>query len=141
MQRQVIHDHVDPFVSWIRSPQAPERCQEIPNGLPFANCSGQTVLVYIVEAQELLGAGQSPVGCPQPVWMSSPGPVLPMNRSDLQRPPLVKTHENASSGGLMIQFENEVSFSRTPDPETLSRSCFSGARGLRASEAAGSTRC
>lgn len=142
MQWQVIHNQVDPFLWWIGSAQCAESCQEVSNGLPFVNCACQTVLVHIIKTEELLGPSESPVCGRQSLGMSSSGPVLSMNRSDLQRSPLVKTHRNGVTWRPTVEFKNEVFFSRTPDRETVvSTSWFSEARDLRASGVCGSTRC
>ena len=81
------------------------------------------------------------IRCPQPVRMALPGPVLSRDWSEFRGTPIVAVDGSPSSWVPMIQFENAVRFSRTPDLETLSRSCSSEARVFHASEVAGSTRC
>ena len=141
MERQVVHNDVEPHASRIGPSQASECRKEISDGLPFMDRSCQAVPVNIIEAQELLCARESLVRRPEPGWLPLSGPMLPMKWPDLQGTPLVVADDRASGWWLMIQFENAVFFSRTPDPETLSRSWSSEARGLRASKAAGSTHC
>jgi hypothetical protein len=126
-------------VSRISPSQASECRKQISDGLPFMDRSCQTVPVYVIKAQELLCAHESPVRCPEPGRLSLAGPMLSVKRPDLQGPPFVVADDCASGWWPMIKFENAVFFSRTPDPETLSRSLFFEARALRASKAGGST--
>ena len=139
MERQIVHDDVEPHVFRVGPSQASERCKEISDGLPFMDRPCQTVSVDIVKAQELLCARESSVCRSEPCRLPLSGPMLPVKWPDLQGTPLIIADDRAPGWWPMIQFENAVFFSRTPGPETLSRSWSSEARGLRASIAAGST--
>jgi hypothetical protein len=95
----------------------------------------------VIEPQELFCASKSPVGCPKSVGVPNESPVLAVQRPEFQWAPLVKAQDGRAYWRLMVEFENAVVFSRTPDLETVSRSSFFAMRGLHASTAAGSTHC
>src|SRR5512134_1179372 len=72
--------------------QSLERFADISHSLVLAEQPLQAVAVHIVEAQELLGALQPPVGGTPPLGVIASGPSYPTDGFELQRPPFVEAH-------------------------------------------------
>jgi len=100
----------------------------------------QAVTVNVIEPEELLCAGQTPIGSPKSIRALNQGPMLTMNGFKFQGSPLIEAQNRTVFWSPMVKFKNAVFFSRTPGPEISSKFWFAVPRGLLGEGASVSTR-
>lgn len=107
---QVVDDDIEFSLFRICAAQAFECCQEIENPLSLVDGPGEAVTVNVIEPEELLRAGQSPVRGPKPIWVPNLGPMLTVNGFEFEGSPFIEAENHTVLWSLMIEFKNAVFF-------------------------------
>lgn len=121
---QVVDDDIEFSLFRICAAQAFECCQEIENPLSLVDGPDEAVTVNVIEPEELLRAGQSPVRSPKPIWVPNLGPMLTVNGFEFEGSPFIEAENHTVLWSLMIEFKNAVFFSQTRGLEISSKFWF-----------------
>ena len=91
MGGQVVLDEVDARFLWITSPQPFPGDQEVATGFALVNGAGQTIVMDIVEGEQLFRSLLALVGRPQAARMFLSGPADSGHRLEFHRTKLIET--------------------------------------------------
>jgi hypothetical protein len=107
---EVVQDEVNACLFGVTGAQASPGRHQVAAGLALVDRPGQTIVMDVVEGQELLRTGPTVIGGAESLRVFLGRPADPRQGSEFQRAALVETDHGALGRRLRIQSQNAVFF-------------------------------
>jgi len=103
-------NEVDARFRWITSPQPFPGDQKVAAGLALVNGAGQTIVMDIVEGEQLFRSLLAVVGCPQPLRLFLFRPTVSGHGLEFHRAKLIETDHRSLWGSFGVELQKAVFF-------------------------------